>query len=192
MKLHYTRCFCIRNSLSRYENLNRLKNQITHASNLQSETSNFTIFARLTTLTSTNSYNNLNDLILLLQDLPEIEESMDVNNDKTVPTEYPLIPKQASLATMEEDLVANPAGSNTPDQSQTSEEQHTPKKFKEEDCPIAASILADIVNPSSGNTRTPFRPPVYSENLLQVPPEVQIYLFGALSSKYLREVSLSA
>ncbi len=126
--------------------------------------------------------------------MPENEESMEIIAEKPV-TGSPSLPK-CSLANTDElmnDSITDPAESITPilHQSQISE-VHTPKKHKEEaDCPIATSILADIANPSASNNaaaRVPFQPPVFSEDLLQVPQEVQIYLFGALSSKYLREV----
>ena len=38
------------------------------------------------------------------------------------------------------------------------------------------------------NDQFKFSPPVSTSDLLQVPQEMQIYLFGALSSRYLREV----
>jgi hypothetical protein len=122
------------------------------------------------------------------------------------------LPKQPSLANIDEIMSENVTAEvpqtqepTTPDRTQppvfnrsmgvesSYDVIQTPKKVRETDCPIAASLLADIVNSTtiaSTNTvaRYKFKPLKYSDELLQVPQELQIYLFGALSSKYLREV----
>ena len=98
-----------------------------------------------------------------------------------------------SLANLEEMISDTAECDNGPIRSIDRDEDLSPKKLKEHWLKTQRSsetlVAAEPVKlVASLSIRAAFSPPVFSEEKLQVPQEVQIYLFGALSGKFLKEV----